>query len=430
MNPIEARVRSALEKTGSLSASPWAALMALYRTDREAFYLLACEGVGDDADATIRAQADVANQVRFVVRSTYQIEPGGSPAEAVLISRSGDTLFLPAQMVPEIKRFLLEVDGKTVSTVQGKDFIGTQVSEAEARFKLGDRSTWETDRQRLQARRSAKPLVLRVDPQDLKALEFQPAYIRHGLLNCATKTVLAPTVVFEGLNRGEGSPERLRKGLTFCGKPRWTYDSAGQRHPAPEGMVYLVYADQEGYVFDWDWVKENSGDPGYPIDWPIRFGNPIKLSADAALELPSTVVAGAFDLSKAAYSERGDCVFCYICDEPAFAHRYNSDLTVFRQFGVNETITGFKVKNVRRICLDDKSINLGCLDDMNIGPDAAPELDIAVDAIFLASLKGHKDVPVDVYTIIIRALFRDNRQPPKVTVPKKVRNSRPQLTPA
>jgi hypothetical protein len=429
MNPIETRVRSALAKTGSLSLAPWPALMALYRTDREAFYLLACEGVGDDADATIRAQADVANQVRFVVRSTYQIEPGGSPAEAVLISRSGDTLSLPAQMVPEIKRFLLEVDGKTVSTVQGKDFIGTQVSEAEARFKLGDRSTWETDRQRLQARRSAKPLVLRVDPQDLKALEFQPAYIRHGLLNCATKTVLAPTVVFEGLNRGEGSPERLRKGLTFCGKPRWTYDTSRQRHPAPEEMVYLVYADQEGFVFDWDWVKENPGEPGYPIDWQLRFGNPITLSAEAALELPASASTGAFDQTKAAYSERGDCVFCYICDEPAFAHRYNSDLTVFRQFG-SEAITGFKVKNVRRICREDKSINLGCLDDMTRTADAEPELDISVDAILMASLKGHRDMSVDIYTIIIRALLRDNREPPKVTVPKKMRRTGSELTPA
>ncbi|MBI2806631.1 MAG: hypothetical protein HYX68_16745 [Planctomycetes bacterium] len=429
MNPTEIRVRSALEKTGSSSLSAWPALMALYRSDREAFYLLACDGVNDEADANLRALADLANRIRFVVRSTYQIEPGGSTSEACLLSRSGDNLSLPAQMVPDIKRFLLEVDGKGVSTVQGKDFVGTPISEAEARFKLGDRSTWDADRQRLQARRSAEPLVLRVDPQDLKSLESLPAYVRHGLLNCATKTVLAPTVVFEGLNRGEGSPERLRNGLIFCGKPRRTYDGGGQSHPAPTDMVYVVYVDQEGFVFDWDWVKENPGEPGYPIDWPLRFGNPVNLSREAALEVPANVTAGVFDQNKAAYSERGDCVFCYICDEPAFAHRYNSDLTVFRQFG-SETITGFKVKNVRRICLDDKSINLGCLDDQRIGPDAAPELDIAVDAILMASLKGHRDMPVDIYTIIIRALFRDNRQPPKVTVPKNVRKPGPQLTTA
>ena len=428
MTPIEQRVHNALEKTGNLNLSPWAGLLTLYRADREAFYLLACDGVGDDADAAVRALAELANRIRFVVRSTYQIEPGGSTSEACLLSRSGDTLSLPAQMVPDIKRFLLEVDGKGVSTVQGKDFVGTPISEVEARFKLGDRSTWEADRQRLQTRRNALPLVLRLDPQDLKSLESQPAYVRHGLLNCATKTVLAPTVVFEGLNRGEGSPERLRNGLIFCGKPRWTYDSVGQRHPAPSDMVYVVYVDQEGFVFDWDWVKENPGEPGYPIDWPLRFGNPVNFTREAALEVPANVTAGGFDQNKAAYSERGDCVFWYICDEPAFAHRYNSDLTVFRQFGT-ETITGFKVKNVRRICLEDKSINLGCLDDKSMIADAAPELDISVDAIFMASLKGHRNVPVNVYTIIIRALFRDNREPPIVTVPKKARRTVTELTP-
>ena len=203
--------------------------MALYRSDREAFYLLACDGVSEHADAGIRSLADLASRIRYLIRSTYQIEPGSLPSEAILISRSGDSIALPAQSVADIKRFLLEVDGKSVSSVPGKDFVGTPVSEAEARFKLGDRSTWEADGQRLQALRSAKPIVLRLDPQDLKALEFQPAYVRHGLLNCAAKTVLAPTVVFQGLNRGEGSPERLRNGLTYCGKPRWTYDSGGQR---------------------------------------------------------------------------------------------------------------------------------------------------------------------------------------------------------
>jgi hypothetical protein len=39
-------------------------------------------------------------------------------------------------------------------------------------------------------------------------------------------------------------------------------------------------------------------------------------------------------------------------------------------------------------------------------------------------------VPVNVYTIIIRALFRDNREPPKVTVPKKFRKAGSQLTTA
>ncbi len=217
--------------------------------------------------------------------------------------------------------------------------------------------------------------------------------------------------------------------MTFCGKPRWTYDGSGQRHPAPADMVYVVYVDQEGFVFDWDWVKGHPEDPGYPIDWPLRFGNPINTSREAALEVPANVADGTFDQNKAAYSERGDCLFCYICDEPAFAHRYNSDLTVFRKFGT-ETITGFKVKNVRRICLADQSINFGCLDGESMIADAAPELEISVESIFMSTLKGHKEMPVNIYSIIIGALFRDNRQPPKVTVPKKSRQTGPELATA
>jgi hypothetical protein len=68
-----------------------------------------------------------------------------------------------------------------------------------------------------------------------------------------------------------------------------------------------------------------------------------------------------------------------------------------------------KVKNVRRICLEDKSINL----------DDAPELNISADAILLASPKGRRDASVQIYTFTIRALLKHNREPPKVTVPRK-----------
>ena len=65
MTPIEARVRNALENVEALS--PWAGLIALYRADREAFYLLACDGVSEEADPTLRNLADLARQIRRVV---------------------------------------------------------------------------------------------------------------------------------------------------------------------------------------------------------------------------------------------------------------------------------------------------------------------------------------------------------------------------
>src|SRR5262249_19839527 len=96
---IESRTRRALGEVLTPSLSAWAGLMAIYHADREAFYLLACDGVGDDADSALRALADLASRIRFVVRSTYQVEPGSSPSEAVLISRPGDAISLPTQSV-------------------------------------------------------------------------------------------------------------------------------------------------------------------------------------------------------------------------------------------------------------------------------------------------------------------------------------------
>ena len=78
-----------------------------------------------------------------------------------------------------------------------------------------------------------------------------------GVSQCARRTVLAPTWVFKGLKRGEGGLSKVNNGWAFCGKPRKAYRNDGTPFPAPEGMVHMVYADEEGYVFDWDWVREN-----------------------------------------------------------------------------------------------------------------------------------------------------------------------------
>jgi hypothetical protein len=84
---------------------------------------------------------------------------------------------------------------------------GTAVTEAEVRFKLGDESQWAAEQERLQKERVTEPFVFRVDPADIENLSFQPAYVTHSLLNCARKTVLAPTEVFKGPQRGEGACE-------------------------------------------------------------------------------------------------------------------------------------------------------------------------------------------------------------------------------
>src|SRR5262249_48280900 len=156
---------------------------------------------------------------------------------------------------------------------------------------------------------------------------------------------------------------------------------SGRSVPPPEGMVFVVYADADGYVFDWDWVEENPHEPGCLLDPEIRFGCPIVLGRDASLELPRSLPDPQFDWTQACYSPRGDCIFCYITDDVSYACRINSDLIVFRCLEDKEKITGFKIKNVRRILEEDKDIVL----------DDGEDFVVSVESALLAVLKGHKE---------------------------------------
>ncbi len=252
------------------------------------------------------------------------------------------------------------------------------------------------------------PLVLRIDPDDVVHLASQPGYVTYGLKECAYRTVRSPVQVFRGLKRGDRCPDELREGWVFCGTPRRAVNNAGQLTAAPDGMVFAVYADREGYVFDWDWVEQEPGRVGYPVNCDIRFGEPCAVS-NARLELPAELPVPRFDWTKPCYSWRGDCIFCYVSDVPAFACRVNYDLTVFRQIGDPRKITGFKVKNVRRILEEDREIIL----------DNDPDLLVSVEAALLATLKGDKDADVRVYQVIIEAFRMAPAPPPNVRVPKK-----------
>jgi hypothetical protein len=108
-------------------------------------------------------------------------------------------------------------------------------------------------------------------------------------------------------------------------------------------MVYCVYADPEGYVFDWDWAPEDPGRPGYPDQYRQRFANQIAEPTEAFLLIPPDLMPSPFK-QKAWHSQRGDCMFFYASDSPAFAKRVNDDLTEYRAFGSSELV-GCKVKN-------------------------------------------------------------------------------------
>jgi hypothetical protein len=411
MTTLESRVSVVLGQGTELQTPPWRELIDLFRRDREAFYLLACDGVNAGAPKSVRELAVFAMRIHRIVRATYRIEQT-APDASVVTSGSGDTVVVPQHMAREVSRFLREIDGKETTTIPGKDYVGAEVSEAELRFKLGDRSEWATEQERLRSERAIEPFVLRVDRADIDHLAHQPAYVAFGLQNCARKTVLAPTGVYKGLKRGEGSCEDLVDGFAFCGKPRQSFDNQGNALAAPPGMVYLVFANKDRYVFDWDWVRENPSEPGHPIDVELRFEDPVTLGRDVVLDLPKDLKPGTFDRSKASYSERGDCIFCYISDEVAYAERINTDLTVFRHIG-SDKLTGFKVKNVQRILQRDKSTVL----------DDAPDITVAVDSILLASLRLQQNASVEFYMVLIRALHKSVSEPPKV----RLTRSAPQL---
>ena len=255
----------------------------------------------------------------------------------------------------------------------------------------------------------ARPLIFRLDPDDLAHLANQPTYVTVGLEEYAAQVIQNPSQVFCGLKRGEGCQENLREGLAFCGLPRLSV-TTGRAISLPAGMTFAVYSDVDGYVFDWDWVEENPGEAGCPVNPELRFGDPVTLGRQGVLVLPEQLPVPRFDRQKACCSPRGDCIFCYITDEASFACRINPDLTVFRSLADHTRITGFKVKNVRRISEENRGVVIA--DD--------PDLVVSVGLALIATQKRHKEEPGDSYTyaFLIEAVLR-GKTPPNALVSKK-----------
>lgn len=399
---LEARIDAAIASVKD-SGTIWQQLIVLFRSDREAFYELACDGLKNGAAPELRELARLASRLRTAVRESYDFDRDANGAW--LVAGSGERTPVPDDEVAVIADFMREVDGKTTASAGGKDYEGLAISAAEVRFKLGDASEMEGAAERLRANLYDAPMVLRLSEEELPNLSTQPRYVTFQLLHCARKTVLAPSTVFRGLKRGSGGLPRINNGWAICGRPKWSYDNDGKSVPAPPGMIFVVYTDEDGFVFDWDWVNANSDEPGCPLNPELRFEGPQQTRREFALELPQHLAPGTFDPTIACYSSRGDCIFCYVTDRMSFAERINSDLTVFYALGT-ESVTGFKIKNVQRILAIDKTIVI----------DDAPPLSVRVRSVLLATLKLHTDASVRIYDMLIEALFKTN---PEVRVPKQ-----------
>jgi hypothetical protein len=225
------------------------------------------------------------------------------------------------------------------------------------------------------------PSVLRLADKERAAIQGgTPAYCVHALVKCATRVVQAPSAVFRGLRR-EG---QLTDGLAYCGKPKRAYGNDAQ--PLKQSLdefVFVVYADAQGYVFDWDWVHADPSDPSVPRGASERF--------TSRVEVPTAVLVGVDNLqvgefqAKGWHSRRGDCIFYYISDSPSYASRVNDELTVFLSFAVPDQMTGCKVKNVGRIWKDVRES-----DRLDQEPQAnIPLVSILANSYAIQALNGH-----------------------------------------
>lgn len=218
----------------------------------------------------------------------------------------------------------------------GKVVFLTQAEPARRQEWVDRLATWM---------RRHHPLDVAAD--DRAELAGHPEYMVYQLTRCVPEVVARPLRVFRGL-RTIGA---LRQGVAYCGRPAVRYDNAGDEHGTGDGMLFHVYVSPDGFVFDWDFVREDPARPGYPIDAEKRF-------AEELPNWPGTTIAsldglrgrrrGKQQAPAPWYSAKGDCVFCYFSDEPSYAERVTDYLTMYRQFGTDEP-TGLKVKNIQQI---------------------------------------------------------------------------------
>jgi len=165
-------------------------------------------------------------------------------------------------------------------------------------------------------------------------------------------------------------------------------------------MVYCVYVDPEGFVFDWDWVPEDQSRAGYPEDYRLRFANPIAEPAEAVLQLPADLTSSEFQ-KKAWHSHRGDCMFFYASDRPAYAKRVNEDLTEYRSFGSNDLV-GCKIKNFSELLSRVTRLQ----------PAASVRVSAVLAASLVRQMEDHQQREKSVFVRLIAeaALRMDNEQ--------------------
>lgn len=367
------------ERTASLET-----LAHLFKHDRECFYELALTEPPSSAPQWLFGLSELASRVRTIISEGYEVKSNGNGS--IHIVSPHDTLSVPKKHSSTVLEFLRTLNGNERNGAAGRDYAGGQSSELEVEFELGSTQERIARRRRVAETLNAEPRVLKVDSDDLDAVTCgMPAYVVYALSRIATEVVKNPSVVFEGI-RNEGG---LRQGFAYFGIPRHSFDNTGRVVKPPKGMVFAVYTDGQGFVFDWDWVLEGDK-PGAPINWKQRFSRTLRTWPETTLVGVEDLKPSSFRPDEAWYSSRGDCVFWYASDVPAYAERVNEEMTVFKAFGSHQVV-GAKIKNVSRL-IEELRNSMATLINQQ-----TPLRHVLVTSFFRQAVKGTAQRDCQVY---------------------------------
>lgn len=211
-----------------------------------------------------------------------------------------------------------------------------------------------------------------------------PRHHYYELIDCAREVVRAPTGVWEGIRHEN---DKTPWGHAYCGKPSRSWNESGAAGTVPDRYVYMVYADPDGYVFDWDWVEADPDDPRLPVRHETRFFKRSEITSDELLVGNLGALSGSFR-SAGAYSAKGDCVFFYIDERKSYARRIDEYVTLFFPLDSSSGTAsiGFKIKYVGRLLDALRRYKRGDQDKISLTyqPDQPDRHDyVGIDVLFL-----------------------------------------------
>lgn len=149
------------------------------------------------------------------------------------------------------------------------------------------------------------------------------------------------------------------RGIAFCGVPSRRHLNSPNAIEHPKGFVFVVFANHDGFVFDWDLIPADPSNPTLPRNAQERFPGGLATSPIRGELLLGNIrerEPSSFHSGNAWYSRQGDCVFWYHSERESYADRYDEYLTAFfdaRNLDPNrlqkDECVGFKLKMVSRL---------------------------------------------------------------------------------